>query len=52
LAEMHYNSLLLPYTWACTDIIYSDILGNGGRKSGNIIKELKKKPKLCIILLV
>jgi len=39
LAEMYYSPLLLSYTWACTDVIYSDILGTGGRKSGNVIKE-------------
>ena len=41
LAEMYCSALLPPYTWACTDIVYSDILGNGVIKSGNIIKELK-----------
>ena len=42
LAEMCYSTVLLPYAWACTDIMCSDILENGGRKSGNIIEGLNK----------
>ena len=48
LAEMCYSTVLPPYTWACTDVICSDILENGGRRSGNIIEGLNKTQRYVL----